>query len=115
MLGTQPAREQIRGLHVTMHKAQAVRFRQRETRLLQQVDRPFRRERAVTLHHPLQIHPAQPFHHVIEASRLGHAEIVQLHGVRRLQFGRGVRFPLEALSQRARISRSLRLSFAESA
>ena len=75
----------------------------RETRLLQQEDDALRRQRSVTLDHPLQIHAAQPLHHVVEASGVGHAEVEQLHGVRRLELRGRLRLAREALPQRLRI------------
>ena len=93
-----------------MHQSQRMRLRQRKARLLQQEYGPLRRQRTVTFDQPLQVHAAQPLHHVVEAPRLGHAEVEQLHRVRRLQLRGRLRLAREALTQGVAVFAAVRSS-----
>ena len=76
-----------------------VRLGQRVAHLPQQVDGPLGRQRAEPLDQRVQVEPVQQLHHVVERAVVGHAEVVELDGVRRAQRRGGLGLALEARLQ----------------
>ena len=99
VLGSEPRDEQIRRLDVTVHQPVLVRFSERPARLAQEHDDPLGGLRSEPGDDLLQVETLEQLHDVVEAAAVVHAEIVELHGVRRAQAGRHLRFALEAPHQ----------------
>jgi hypothetical protein len=76
-----------------------VRLGERPTRLAQEHDDALGRLRPETRADLLQIESIEKLHHVVKAAGVVHAEIVQLHGVRRPQPRSDLRFTLETPHQ----------------
>ena len=72
-----PSRQtnRLAGLMSRCTRPKRVRFRERQARLLEQEHDSLRRQRTVAFDHPLQVHAAQPLHHVVEAAAFGDAEV----------------------------------------
>src|SRR5262249_22753851 len=89
----------VRGLDVPVDEAALVGLGERVTGLPEDVDGALRRERAEFAPQRLAVEALEELHHVIEGAVLGRAVVVDVHGMRRAQAGRGARFPLEALQR----------------
>ena len=99
VLGAQPADEEIRGLDVAVHEAVLVRLGKRPARLAEEHDHPLRRLRSEAVDDVLQVEPLQQLHDVVEGAGVVDAEVVELHGMRRPQPRRHLRFALETADQ----------------
>ena len=101
--------EEVGRLDVAMHKAVFVRLGERTARLAQEHDDPLGGLRSEALHHAVQVQAFEQLHDVVEVAAVGHAEIVELHRMRRAQAGGDLRLALESphelLTCRARPAR----------
>ena len=73
-----------------------MRILKRGADLAEDVDDPLRRQRPVLPDQGVEIEAVEQLHHVIQPAVLGGAEVVELHGVRGFERGRGAGFALEA-------------------
>ena len=72
----------VRRFDVAVHQSEAVRFVERIAHLTQNVNHPSAWQRTLLAHQSLEVHSLEKLHHQVERAILGHAEIVELHGVR---------------------------------
>ncbi len=80
-----PAGKNVRWLYVSVDQASRVGFGQRLTGLPQQMHRPLRRYRAVSLDQRLQVETIEELHDEKEGAVLRDAEVVEIDGVRRAE------------------------------
>ena len=66
---------------------------------VEEVDRALGRHRAEALDQRVEVHAVEQLHHVVERAVVGHAEVVELHRVRRLEPGGRARLALEPAEQ----------------
>ena len=95
VFGAQPRHEQVCRLDVAMHEPTLMRLSERPARLAQEHDDTLGGLRAEPGDDAVQIESVEKLHDVVEAAAVIHAEVVQLHGVRRPQTRSHVRFTLE--------------------
>ena len=76
-----------------------MRLGKRTARLAEEHDHAFRRLRSEAAHDVLQVETLQQLHDVVEGAGVVDAEVVELHGMRRPQPGRDLRFALETADQ----------------
>ena len=95
VLAAVSAHQDVRGFDVAVHQPVGLGFSERVTDLTKQKDRPFGGHRAVPPDECIEVEAVEQLHHVIETAVAGDAEIPELHGVRRAQPGRDLRFALE--------------------
>ena len=96
VLGSEPRDEQVGGLDITVHEPVLMRFGERPARLAQEHRDPLGGLRSEPGDDLVQVETLEQLHDVVEAAAVVHAEIVELHGVRRAQAGGHLRFALEA-------------------
>ena len=86
----------VGGLDVAVHEPSNVRLLERGAHLTQNVHDSRGRHRTVLANQRVEVQSVEQFHDEVERLVVGHAEIVELHRVRRPQVGRRLRLAPEA-------------------